>query len=302
MSSKVLHQIFGWVGVVIPFVIGTLLLVFKDYFIENGSAVYVAAGLIFLIGCLDLILYFWMFPTSRSEAEEASKQFQQMENMKNDFLSIAQHQLRTPLSGVNWALESLLADPAIPLESKSLVEAGIARVADALKIVNAMLQTAETKDGEIKLTTEPVDIAGMVTEVIAELNFMAVKKSVKVVHITPQSAMAYADRNKIKAALINIIDNAFKYTPNGKVEVTVLEGETQVKITVKDNGSGIDPKDFPFIFDRLYRGKNGVSMEPDGNGIGLYTAKKIVELHGGTIALSSEMGKGTTVVVTLPKN
>lgn len=241
----------------------------------------------------------------RHEREKAAKrigEILQLDRMKNDFLSVAQHQLRTPLSGVKWALEMLKADPSIPLESMSLIEAGLERVRDSIGIINQMLQTVELQDGSPMLKPEDVDVVGMVRAILAELNFITLKKGVKIIFLCPDSLVINADRSKIKAAIINIIDNAIKYSPKGNVTVTIDETPTTAMLTVKDTGIGISPEDIPYAFDRLHRGKNALNLEPDESGVGLYTSKKMIELHSGTIAISSELGKGTTVTVVLPKN
>ena len=111
-----------------------------------------------------------------------------------------------------------------------------------------------------------------------------------------------ADLKRLKPAIANIVDNAFKYSPSGKVEISLSENEKgQAILEVKDNGIGISREDAEFVFNRLYRGKNAVALEPDQSGVGLYVAKHIIELHGGTISIDSALGKGTTVTVRLPK-
>lgn len=261
-----------------------------------------------LIGTISYLMYSVVVETMRQkyEKDEASKkmsEFIQVDRLKSDFLSVAQHQLRTPISGVKWALEMIKDQgDAIPAETMSLIEAGLERINDSMGIINQMLKTVEASGDSITLTPEKVDIVGIMRLVIAELNFVTLKKDVKLAFISPESLVINADRDKIKSAMMNIVDNAFKYSPHGRVTVTMEEGENMVAITVEDTGVGIPPGDLPYIFYRLHRGKNAVEMEPDGSGIGLYTAKRIVELHGGNIQISSELGKGTKVRVELPKN
>ena len=108
------------------------------------------------------------------------------------------------------------------------------------------------------------------------------------------------DRAGLRAALTNILDNAIRYSPRGKVEVSLKSEAGKMTLVVKDNGIAIKADDFPHIFDRFYRGKNAILLEPSETGVGLYITKKIVELHKGTIDLASKEGQGTTVTVTLP--
>jgi signal transduction histidine kinase len=247
------------------------------------------------------------------EKEETSRklvQLIQVDQLKNDFLSVAQHQLRTPLSGIKWAFESVATDPGLSAENKELVMSGASRTSDAIGIVNEMLKTAEEGGGTLTLSIEPVDIVVMVKGIIDELHYVAIHKNVSIHFNGPQSLIARVDSGKLKPSLTNIIDNALKYSPKGHVEVTLAdktdkEGKADSRgsfsLTVCDDGVGVSGNDMPFIFNRLYRGKNAILLEPDQSGVGLYTAKRIIELHGGTISLDSKLGKGTTIVVLLPK-
>ncbi len=261
---------------------------------------------VILLGLISYLFYIIVIETLhqktlKEQTDERLNQLVKLDQLKRDFLSVAQHQLRTPLSGVKWALEMLKADSTIALDSMSLIEAGLDRVKDSISIINQMLTTVEAEDGKVMLVPEKVDLVGMVRGIIAELNFITLKKEIKLSVITPDALIVSADRNRIKASLINIIDNAIKYSPKGAVSITLAETPTQVSLTVKDSGIGISPEDMPYVFDRLHRGKNAVSLEPDESGVGLYTSKKMIELHGGTITVDSELNKGTTVTVVLPK-
>ena len=238
------------------------------------------------------------------EKEEASKrlgEMEQVDRLKQDFLSVAQHQLRTPLSGVKWVLESMKSDTTLSSDTISLLDAGLIRVKDSIAIINNMLKTVEDNSGLLTLEKEPTDIVGILQALIAELNFIALKKNSKVIFTSPQSLIIFADRDKLKAAINNIIDNALKYSPNSVVNVSIEENEKDVSVTVKDNGIGISKNDLPYVFERLHRGKNAVMIEPDESGVGLYTSKRIIDLHGGSISVVSDLGKGTTVKVALPK-
>ncbi len=259
-----------------------------------------------LLGAVAYLVYSAVNETIRQndEKEAADRRITemvQMERLKSDFLSIAQHQLRTPISGVKWALEMLKSESAIPLESQSLIDASLERVKDALNIINQMLTTVEN-EGTPTLNFEDVDVAGLVRSIIAELNFVIIKKEVKITCSAPRSLIVRADRNKMKAALVNIIDNAIKYSPKGVVDVTIADALNKVTITVKDNGIGVPDEDLPYIFERLHRAKNAVMVEPDESGVGLSVSRRIIVLHGGWLTLESKLNKGTLVTIILPKD
>ena len=225
----------------------------------------------------------------------------QLDKLKSDFLSVAQHRLRTPLTGVKWALETLRSDKTLSENVTQIVDDSLKRVGDSIDIVNDMLKTVEkAKEGRLNLVYENFDVAKMVNSIIQELEFIALKKKIIVKSSVPEMVTIEGDKEKIRAAFTNIIDNAYKYSPNGKVEISLKQVEHSLEFMVSDSGIGIDPSDLPYIFDRLHRGKNAVKLEPDESGVGLYTSKKVIELHGGTISVSSNLGAGTTVVAELP--
>lgn len=258
-----------------------------------------------LLGSVSFLIYKAVSETLKQnfEKEEADRRITEMvqvDRLKSDFLSIAQHQLRTPLSGVKWALEMLKTDDKISLDSQSLIDQSLNRVNDSLEIINQMLTTVEESQSPA-LKLEDVDVVGMIKGILAELNFLIVKKAVKLSFITPDSLLIPADRSKMKAALMNIVDNAIKYSPKGAVDITIVESPKNATITVKDSGIGIPEDDLPYLFERLHRGKNAVMLEPDESGVGLSISRKIISMHGGTINVTSEVGKGTTVAVILPK-
>jgi signal transduction histidine kinase len=101
-------------------------------------------------------------------------------------------------------------------------------------------------------------------------------------------------------ALTNLFDNAFRYSPNGTVSVLVSKEDTMIKLVIKDSGIGISEEDMPKLFEKFFRGKNAKELDPDESGIGLFTTKRIIEMHKGDIKMESELAKGTTVTVTFP--
>lgn len=293
------------VGFITTILLGISLIVFPELDLSPSHLVKDAV-LIGLFGYISYLIYGVMIETIRQqiEKEETTRRMGEMlrvDRLKKDFLSVAQHQLRTPLSGVKWALESLSADPTMPQAALQLIDSSLVRVKDSIGIINQMLKTVETEGDLLTIHKENVDLVGMVRSIIAELNFVAVKKEIKLNFICPDSLLILADREKMKPALVNVIDNAIKYSPKGQVDVMIADAPTQATLTVKDTGIGIRPEDMPYVFERLHRGKNAVMVEPDESGVGLYTSKKIIELHGGTISVASELNRGTTVTVVLPK-
>jgi signal transduction histidine kinase len=259
-----------------------------------------------LIGTISWMMYKVVVETlsEKYEKEDNARKLAELihvDSIKNDFLSVAQHRLRTPLSGARFALESLSEDAALAESSKPLVADVLERVKESIRIVNEMLTTAEdAAPNAVALTMEEFDLSQMVHDIVDELSFLASRDSNLVNLNLPHSLRIKADRKKVYAALSNIVDNALLYTKHGHVSVVLANEKGGAVLTVADDGIGIDPSDLPYIFDRMHRGRNAVMLEPDESGIGLYVSKKVIEMHHGTIKVDSKLGKGTVVSVTLP--
>ena len=257
------------------------------------------AAVVYLMHRLVVEILIQKFEKDR--ADERISEIIELDKLKEDFLSMAQHQLRTPITGVKWVLETLKSDSTLPKNTMDIIDSGLGGIKDSISIINKMLQTAEGKSNDIVLSKNDTNLVEVINEILKELRFVIQKKEVKVFLDLPESLIISVDKDKLKAALNNLIDNAIKYSPNGTVVLSLKQDDKLIRFIIKDNGIGISYDDLPYIFDRLHRGKNAIMIEPDESGVGLYISKKIIKLHGGDITASSEIGKGTTITVILPK-
>lgn len=261
---------------------------------------------VILYGLVAYYLYKIVKETLRQkyEKEEAVHKFvelSELERVKADFLTVAQHQLRTPLSGARWGLSNALSESALPKNIRNIVEASGKKVEDAIGIVNDMLRAAEGGVGGLTLAREPVDLAALIHSALDELSYLLAVKGTRVIFTEKRPVVVHGDSRLLAAACANILDNAIRYNPKGTVEVLLVEKSAEVELVVKDNGIGIPAEDLPYVFDRFYRGKNAMLLEPNESGVGLYVTKRIIERHGGSIAVNSSLGSGTTVSVVLPR-
>lgn len=237
------------------------------------------------------------------EKEETKRRFSELielDKVKSDFLTVAQHQLRTPLSGLRWGLENIRADASLSKDARHIADESAKKAEDAISIVNEMLRTAEMKTTSFTLEKKPVELGALIASVLDELKDLAVRKRVSISFAHAAKASVPADRKSLSVAFLNIFDNAIRYSPNGKVTVTLSRGADGTEITIADTGIGIHPDDLGRLFERFYRGKNAILLDPNESGVGLYIAKQIIEKHGGAIFVDSTLGKGTVVRVTLP--
>jgi len=239
----------------------------------------------------------------RYREEEAKRKFlelEEIENVKKIFLTAMSHQLRTPLAATKWALEIMLSNKE--KFDPNLLRAGYERVNQSLAIIGDILRTAELEVNPkiVRIKKAPVLLDRFLSSIIDDLSYLAENKKVEVVHNKIGETYISADEKMLGLAVSSVIDNAIRYSPGGKVTINSKPEGNKIQIAVKDTGIGIDSADFEYIFQKFYRGKNAMLIDPNESGIGLYAARKIIELHGGQISLDSALNKGTTVTITLP--
>jgi two-component system phosphate regulon sensor histidine kinase PhoR len=221
-----------------------------------------------------------------------------VEAMKRDFVVNVSHELRTPLAAIMGAMETLEDEPA----SRPALDI-LKRHAERLRrLVEDILKLAELEDRGYRLDVQEVDlreIADRTVRVFAKR--ISEKKLDAGVEASPDLPKAKADPYQIEQMLINLVDNAVKYTEQGRVLLALRAEPSAFIIEVKDTGPGIPAEHLPRIFERFYVVDKSRSRQLGGTGLGLSIAKHIAELHGGTISASSEEGRGTTFTVRLPR-
>ena len=233
--------------------------------------------------------------TLNSMAEELSHK----DELKNEFISSVSHELRTPLTSIKgWAITLNTTD----LDDKELLRDGldiIEKESDRLTgMVEELLDFSRFVSNKITLKVKNIDIVDVIEKVKKQLEPRAKREKINfVLEKDDDSIEIMADENRIKQVLINVIDNAFKFTPeNGEVKITVKNKQEYVNIAVKDTGSGISKEDLPRVKEKFFKGKSSKSQ----NGLGLSISDEIVKLHNGTMDIYSEIDKGTEVVIKLP--
>ncbi|MBU1130953.1 GAF domain-containing protein [Patescibacteria group bacterium] len=239
------------------------------------------------------------------ELKEANVRLQQLDKAKSEFLSIASHQLRTPLTGIKGYLSMILEGDYGPVPSglKTIIE-NLSQNTDRLtRLVNIFLNVSRIESGRFELVIQEIDLIKLLEEVITEFKPDADKKNLELHLHLPAKLLPHIslDRDKIKDVVVNMIDNSIKYTPEGRIDVFVEAGENQVKVMVKDTGVGIKEGEVNSLFKKFVRGEGIAQIHTGGSGLGLYIAKNIIEAHGGKIwAESAGKGKGSAFIFTLP--
>lgn len=228
----------------------------------------------------------------------------QIDKAKTEFVSLASHQLRTPLSAINWYAEMLLAGDAGKLNKEQgqyiqEIYAGNQRMVD---LVNALLNVSRIDLGTFAIEPELTDFCAIAESVLAELKPQIQEKRMKVSsECDPKLPKIMADPKLIRIVIQNLLTNALKYSPAGKqVKISLLKKDKNINIIVKDAGYGIPENAKAKIFEKLYRADNVREKDVEGTGLGLYIVKAIVEGSKGKIWFDSVENKGSTFYVTLP--
>ncbi|WP_353928548.1 sensor histidine kinase [Desulfofundulus kuznetsovii] len=220
-----------------------------------------------------------------------------LDRLKNEFVSSISHELRTPLTSIKGWVVTLLQGPPSPGEWRQGLRI-IDQETDRLtEMVEELLDFSRLQAGSITLRRKETELAGLLENVVSQMLPRARRLGLKLTLEPVAGLTVFADPDRLKQVLINLLDNSFKFTPaGGKVEVRTTAGKGQVTIAVADEGCGIPPDELPLVGTRFFQGRAAKS----GSGIGLALCREIVQLHGGHLKIESSPGVGTTVYVSLP--
>jgi len=230
-----------------------------------------------------------------------------LRKIQSDFITIAAHQLRTPLSGLNWILDVLSQNETGPLNEtqKDLLEKAKAALSESIETVEDLLNAAQIEEGKFGFEFSLNDLEKIIETTLVKFEPIAEKNNIKLIfyRLKPPLNPIVIDPLRIKLVMEILIDNAIKYNVlNGEVRIKleVLKDRPFVMVSVEDTGIGISEEEKEKVFTKFFRSQKVVKKETLGTGLGLYLAKNIVERHGGKIWFKSEENRGTTFYFTLP--
>lgn len=239
------------------------------------------------------------------ELRDANKRLRQLDKAKTLFLSVASHQLRTPLTGIKGFLSMILeGDFGETSEKiKDIISEVYANSNRLVRLVNTFLNVSRIEAGRLTLLKKEEDMARIARKIINELQFAAHDRKLELqFECEKEPLMATVDVDKIEDVLINFTDNAIKYTSAGTVTVRVKDLGARVRFEVQDTGQGLSPSEKKTLFHKFVRGDRALTIQTDGSGLGLYIAKRVVDLHKGEIGVESPgVGKGSTFWFEVPK-
>ncbi len=228
-----------------------------------------------------------------------------LNNVKDEFVSLASHQLRTPATGIKQFLGLLLEGYGGQLTNQQTLYVQKAYESNERQIdmVNSLLRTAQVDAGKVSLNKTFVSLRAIIEDAIEGLRevFDSRKQTITIQENETVSPI-YIDEARMRMVFENLIDNASKYTDtNGEIIISLSETKTHAAISIKDSGVGIAEYDIKHVFDKFNRIPNKLSDTAGGTGLGLYWAKKIVSLHKGTIKVTSQLDVGSEFIIKIPK-
>ncbi len=235
----------------------------------------------------------------------ANEKLRALDETKDDFISMASHQLRTPLTSIKGYLSMLLDGDAGELSptQKDMISQAFISSQRMVFLIADMLNVSRLKTGKFVIEAKEVQLSTLIEEEINQLKETAAAKSIEIEYSKPEDfPVLMLDETKIRQVIMNFSDNAIYYTPEGgKITIQLLNKEHSIELRVKDNGIGVPKSEQHHLFTKFYRATNARKARPDGTGLGLYMAKKVIIGLGGAIIFESSEGKGSTFGFIFPK-
>jgi signal transduction histidine kinase len=250
--------------------------------------------------------------TLQQKVDEATKELQaanaklkELDEAKDEFISMASHQLRTPLTTIKGYLSMVLEGDAGPVKpkQKEMIDQSFQSASRMVYLIADLLNVSRLQSGKFVIINKPCNLANLVEGEVKQLAEQASQRKIKLAYDKPASfPVLDIDEDKIRQVVMNLLDNALYYTPAGGTVTARLDATPEVaNFSVTDTGVGVPKQLQHHLFSKFYRADNARKMRPDGTGLGLYMAKKVITAQGGAVIFSSEEGKGSTFGFSIPR-
>jgi signal transduction histidine kinase len=241
---------------------------------------------------------------SNRELNDANTKLRELSEMKEEFLALTTHDLRSPLAVISGVISFFTSGRLGELsgEQKNMVAMMERNAQSLIELVNDLLDASKLESGSMRLDLTSTDLRGLINELHETIGPLAREKSITLKAELPLDLpLIEADRDKLRRIIVNLLSNAIKFTPKGgTVTVTAEQFDNHLRVSVADTGVGIAAEDVARLFDKYEQTRSRATRGEKGTGLGLYITKQLVEMHGGEISVQSEPGKASTFTFTLP--
>lgn len=242
--------------------------------------------------------------SATKELRGSNEKLQHLDQVKDEFISMASHQLRTPLTSVKGYISMVLEGDAgfVSRDQKKLLEEAFASSERMVRLISDFLNVSRLQTGKFMIEKRPNDLAKIITQEVEGLKVVAGSRKLKLQYRAPATfPLLELDEGKLRQVIMNFIDNAIYYShEGGTIKVKLVKDEGSAVFTVEDQGIGVPASEQKRLFGKFFRAENARQQRPDGTGVGLFLAKKVITEHGGSIVFSSTPGKGSTFGFRLP--
>lgn len=239
-----------------------------------------------------------------AELRDKNKKLHELDKAKDDFISMASHQLRTPLTTVKGYLSMVMEGDMgkVNKEQKRVLGLSYASAQNMVFLITDLLNVSRLNTGKFVIEPNEFDLVEAIQLIVDQL---ARNAEIKELDLSFKHSMkslpVYLDEGKLRQVIMNFTDNAIYYTPvGGKIEVSLEKSGESIEFKVKDNGIGVPKAEQHKLFQKFYRAENAKQTRPDGTGLGIFMAKKVVAVQGGAIIFDSVEGKGSTFGFSFP--
>jgi len=303
------HYFFGVKVILTEILVAAIaMLLLTQFFLSQSIFEYVWKGILFLLFVIFgyiLIISILKEVQYREQLQHAYQELQKLDEAKSEFVSIASHQLRTPLTAIKGYVSLLLAGSYGELTDKNRppIENIYKSSERLIKLINELLNISRIEAGKIEINFERAYLEEIIDSVTEELKLQAEERGLYLKKEKPKASLPelLIDKDKTKQVIMNVVDNAIKYTNKGGIIIKTKTKDSKALIEVSDTGEGMSKEEIAKLFKSFSRGSAGNELFVNGAGLGLHIARRFVEIQGGRIwAESPGKGKGSTVIIELP--
>lgn len=238
------------------------------------------------------------------ELKQSNKKLVALDEAKDEFVTMASHQLRTPLTSIKGYISMVLDGDAgaVSDQQKTMLGQAFFSAQRMVYLISDLLNVSRLKTGKFIVEAKPLNLASVIETEVAQLSEGFAAKNIKLTVKTPKNLAPFiADEMKIRQVIMNFLDNAIYYTPkDGEITITLEEDKEIAKVEVIDTGIGVADAEQKKLFTKFYRAENARKARPDGTGLGLFMAKKVIEAHNGEVIFKSKLGEGSTFGFKIP--